>query len=48
MNQPHPHEAAAAQVSAGHGKHRGQAASEENQSPAHGRHRRPSSEGAGS
>ncbi|WP_184502900.1 hypothetical protein [Streptomyces botrytidirepellens] len=45
MTQARPQEAAAAEADAasGQGKHRGQqAASEEPQAPAHGRHRRPS------
>ncbi|MEU6084987.1 hypothetical protein [Streptomyces sp. NPDC047108] len=44
-HQPQPQEAA--QASTGHGKHRGQAASDDGQAPAQGRHRRPSSEGTG-
>ncbi|MEU4896562.1 hypothetical protein AB0B12_13855 [Streptomyces sp. NPDC044780] len=40
--QARPQDAAAAQADGGQGKHRGQAASEETQAPAHGRHRRPS------
>ncbi|MBW8089994.1 MULTISPECIES: hypothetical protein [Streptomyces] len=39
--QARPRDAAAAQADGGLGKHRGQAASEETQAPAHGRHRRP-------
>ncbi|WP_199816974.1 hypothetical protein [Streptomyces hygroscopicus] len=39
--QARPQNAAAAQADGGLGKHRGQAASEETQAPAHGRHRRP-------
>ncbi|MGP3925416.1 MULTISPECIES: hypothetical protein [unclassified Streptomyces] len=39
--QPRPHGPSAAQAAAGPGKHRGQAASEDRQAPAQGRHRRP-------
>ncbi|MFI0779007.1 hypothetical protein [Streptomyces sp. NPDC021212] len=43
MPQARPQEAAEADATASQGKHRGQqAASEEPQAPAHGRHRRPS------
>ncbi|WPB93560.1 hypothetical protein [Streptomyces malaysiensis] len=39
--QARPRDTAAAQADGTQGKHRGQAASEETQAPAHGRHRRP-------
>ncbi|MGR3936970.1 MULTISPECIES: hypothetical protein [unclassified Streptomyces] len=43
MTQARSQEAAEADAASGQGKHRGQqAASEEPQAPAHGRHRRPS------
>ncbi|MCQ8193488.1 MULTISPECIES: hypothetical protein [Streptomyces] len=44
--QARPRDAAAAQADGAQGKHRGQAASEETQAPAHGRHRRPNENGS--
>ncbi|GAA1674389.1 hypothetical protein [Streptomyces yatensis] len=44
--QARPRGAAAAQADGSQGKHRGQAASEESQAPANGRHRRPNENAA--
>ncbi|MBI0297779.1 hypothetical protein JBE04_25765 [Streptomyces sp. PRKS01-29] len=44
--QARPRDAAAAQADGGQGRHRGQAASEETQAPANGRHRRPNENGS--